>query len=297
LTFNRGLDAIAGRRPLDNALLILIQQAETRGVLPRLIGVTRQYYADPENLQVVTEALNLDEGKGKLERCLFDSFPPADVGQWRKEMMRCERAVCRLETRTGRLLGTGTLIGPDQVVTNRHVIDWFVQSKVPPADIRARFDYKSDDQGGAALAGIAYGPAPSPVIADSPKDNLDYALIRLAVKAGEEKVPAKAEERRGWVVPDHHDFRAGEPLAIIQHPKGDPMKFAFGAVTAVKSSPARIEYGINTEGGSSGAPCFTPDWRLVGLHRSGSKEHNTGVPWSAIIADLTERGIPLSDPP
>ena len=60
----------------------------------------------------------------------------------------------------------------------------------------------------------------------------------------------------------------------------------------------RVTYTVNTEGGSSGAPCFNTDWELVALHHSGDPnfdpdhkpEYNEGIPIAAIVALLTERG-------
>lgn len=297
LTFGRSLDAIVGRRPLDNTLLIMIDKADARGLLPRLIVVARQYFADTEGLRAFAEELQLDEGKGQLERCLFTHCPPADVDRWRHDMVRCERAVCRIEAGSGTILGTGALIGPDLVVTNRHVIDWFDEKKVPLSELRARFDCKVDGNGGTVLDGKVHRLASSTIVAESPKNELDFALLRLATRAGEEQPTATREARRGWLVPDYHQFQVGEPLSIMQHPNGNPLKFAFGSVTGSRTAPERVDYTVNTEKGSSGSPCFTPDWKLVALHRSGTDKRNSGIPWSAILTKLSAAGITLPDPP
>ncbi len=41
-----------------------------------------------------------------------------------------------------------------------------------------------------------------------------------------------------------------------------------GAVTGLRGE-VRVRYEVNTEGGSSGSPCFDHGWRLVTLHHLG----------------------------
>src|SRR5205823_2724622 len=50
----------------------------------------------------------------------------------------CAQAVCRIEGRDGKPLGTGVLIGPELVLTNQHVL----KRKEHLESAVARFDYK-----------------------------------------------------------------------------------------------------------------------------------------------------------
>ena len=67
---------------------------------------------------------------------------------------------------------------------------------------------------------------------------------------------------------------------------------------AVNANRTRLTYKVNTEGGSSGAPCFSTDWELLALHHSGDPnfdldhkpQYNEGIPLEAILNLLTERG-------
>jgi V8-like Glu-specific endopeptidase len=60
----------------------------------------------------------------------------------------------------------------------------------------------------------------------------------------------------------------------------------------------RVRYTTTTEPGSSGSPCFGPDWQWVAIHHSGDPKYwaggkpafNEGIPASAIRRLLTERG-------
>ena len=68
-------------------------------------------------------------------------------------------------------------------------------------------------------------------------------------------------------------------------------------VIGVNANGTRLKYKVNTEGGSSGAPCFNTDWDLLALHHSGDPnfdsdhkpEYNEGIPIEAIVKLLTER--------
>lgn len=79
--------------------------------------------------------------------------------------------------------------------------------------------------------------------------------------------------KRGWIPVQGvtHDFQTDSFLAILQHPEGAPLKLAFDtqAIIGLKSKN-RVRYRTNTEGGSSGSPCFDADWNLIALHHSQS---------------------------
>jgi hypothetical protein len=94
------------------------------------------------------------------------------------------------------------------------------------------------------------------------------------------------------------------PLLILQHPKKPdqylqtvdlhPLRFAFDVVTEVNENSSRVRYKVNSEPGSSGSPCFDPDWNLVALHHSGDPreivpaEYNEGIPISSIRRALPD---------
>jgi V8-like Glu-specific endopeptidase len=69
-------------------------------------------------------------------------------------------------------------------------------------------------------------------------------------------------------------------------------------VIGANGNGTRMQYRVNTEGGSSGAPCFNTEWQLVALHHSGDPNfevdhkptYNEGIPVGAILKLLAERG-------
>jgi hypothetical protein len=240
---------------------------------------------------------------------------------FRTRLGQIETQVCRIEIPTprGTVFGTGFLLGPDVVMTNHHVMDVVISNKVKPDAAIFRFDYKriSDaivSQGAVfklAADWLLDSSPPSDVDSQrEPKpgvpkpDELDYALVRLEGSPGSTPAGHKPDPRdppRGWINVDKPAAAApGSPLLIMQHPDAAPLKLAMdmSGVIGLNGNATRLKYTINTEGGSSGAPCFNADWHLVALHHSGdpnfdaghTPEYNEGIPLQAILDLLAARG-------
>jgi V8-like Glu-specific endopeptidase len=84
----------------------------------------------------------------------------------------------------------------------------------------------------------------------------------------------------------------------MQHPKAEPLKLAFDtdAIIGLNPNGTTVTYRTNTEGGSSGSPCFDINWNLVALHHSGDPDwlnptYNAGTPFSAICSLLEKRDL------
>ena len=94
------------------------------------------------------------------------------------------------------------------------------------------------------------------------------------------------------------DFSAAAPLLIFQHPDGSPLKVApdFAGMIGLNPNGTRVRYKNNTDGGSSGSPCFNAEFEPVALHHSGdpkikgAADYNEGIPLRKIRALLRSRG-------
>ncbi len=254
----------------------------------------------------------------------------------------CIQIEARAGSKKGTIDGTGVLIADDLVLTNYHVMEPVIcgeeglqTSDDSPlgagyaariGDVRFRFDYRVLPDG-TRLDGTSHDLTRSPAtpwLVDSSRlspldllhptnecpreDELDYALVRLSRAAAQDRV-ANGSGLRGSVElpaipPAVHE---GASLIILQHPEGTPLKLDFNAVTKCNGNGTRIEYHLNTLGGSSGSPCFNYRWDLVALHHSGYKgslsppvreaqlsSFNEGVPMTAIRHLLEQRGVRLS---
>jgi hypothetical protein len=243
-----------------------------------------------------------------FERNVRPNLPQLDVHVWLSRLETIERQVCRVEI-SGNAAGTGFLVGPDAVLTNWHVVE--AAKKAGTLDkIVCRFDYlklvNGTRQPGVP---VALNPAgcvsfrtysaaertKTPDVPEPTGDELDYALLRLERPVGREDQGGA----RGWIkLPDTEmPMKKGDPLIIVQHPDGSPMKLALDtdAVISVNANRTRVKYATNTEAGSSGSPCFTLDWDLAALHHFGDPAwvepvYNQGVPAQLIRRKIIEDG-------
>ena len=204
----------------------------------------------------------------------------SDPVTWRLMHEIREGQLCLLEipTAEGLKLGTGCLIGPDVILTNWHVARGLDPGK---GEAWAIFDHKRDADGSIRSQSVAL--AGDPLLASSPIEELDFAVLRLAEPVG---------RRRGWTVlpGEGRVLREGEPLTILQHPDGEPLKVDTDAYRGEGPEGTRYFYTTNTLPGSSGAPCFDKGWEMVALHQGAEDEHNRGIPTHRIRNNLEERG-------
>jgi S1-C subfamily serine protease len=165
-------------------------------------------------------------------------------------------------------VGTGFLIGPTQLVTNRHVIDKLTLGTgwLAPDQAHVRF-------------GQEYGPTPEPVpIAvvevQAAHEELDIAVLRI------EEPPSKA-----FPIPvEDMQTAVGAQVAAVGYPMGNEgvipaitIQFAnrFGVKRAspgevLSVSNSLLLHDCTTLHGNSGSPVLAlDDARLVGVHSDG----------------------------
>ena len=223
-----------------------------------------------------------EEVKEYDERLIWKAVEFAGTAEFRAAMIQREAAVCRVEFPEGAGEGTGFLVSPDLLFTNYHVLEDFIEQRQPPVPVTFRFDYQANADGTKVNDGRLVKLATTDWLVRSSKaQDLDYALVRLSEKVGDQPV---AGGTRGWLSPVSHTFETGESVFLLQHPKAAPLKIASGGVARVEAR--RIHYLANTLPGSSGSPVFTSDWKLAALHRGGDAIANIGIPLSTILAEL-----------
>ncbi len=250
---------------------------------------------------------------------------------WREKMTRVEGQVCHITYPVpgkGPMRGTGFLVGPDAVLTNYHVMQFVIAGQVSPQQVECRFDYKQLVDGTTPYTPVKlaaewdidhspYSAAEAKLTPDAvppTADELDYTLVRLAEPLGNKpwaKSPGNDAPNRGWVcVPeDAAVFPDAEPMPIIiaQHPDGRSMELAIDTAGVdrakglwLNAARNRVRYATNTEGGSSGSPCFDFDWRLVALHHYGDPAYghppayNQGVPITEVRKRLAKKPAALA---
>jgi endonuclease G len=159
--------------------------------------------------------------------------------------------------------GTGWMIGPRLMITAHHVVNARGDGEADASDpdlhkqassATATFDYDGEGHEGRRIEVDAL---------EACDPQLDFALLRL--KTDPEVPPLELAEH-----PPRIDERHHPPLNIIQHPQGRPKQVALrnNLATTAKGRPTDLGYFSDTEIGSSGAPVFDDNWRVVAIHRA-----------------------------
>jgi V8-like Glu-specific endopeptidase len=299
LQLGRNLEEIsASSHNIRTVALALIVWAQAGGYLGEL--TSGALAAKPDNPQLKAFAAMMASASGAAarvepptstpaankevyERLIWKAVAFAGTAEFRTAMAEREGRVCRVEYPEGFGQGTGFLVGPDLLFTNYHVLEDFIEKRQPPVAVACRFDYQANADGTKVNDGRVVKLAASDwLVRSSPIKELDFALVRLAERAGDDQMPGGGT--RGRLTATPHAFEVGEAVFVLQHPKAAPLKIAAGGVAKVEER--RIHYLANTLNGSSGSPCFTSDWQLAALHRGGDDIANIAIPFSAILADL-----------
>lgn len=323
------------RFPLQVASLV--KKANNQGWLPALLGGLQQHAPDAEDLQDVIrtalataparQVLDLAAGGRGLsnkEQAELQEILPGGAIVDLGTMQRRVRCVCRIDyadlSPPG--VGTGFLVAPDLVLTNWHVVkrveDAPDANKPEVAkELRFRFDLLERAAAVEAKGRCTGAKADngSPILRSSPAagmelkggtgepgmDALDYALIRLADRVGDDPVGGEGKPgTRG-----HFQLHASIPkplpesaLMVLQHPMRGELQFAIGKVLGPNGTGSRVKHTAATQRGSSGSPVLDPALAPVALHngtRSGTEQekqaYNTAVPLAHIVRDLADAGM------
>lgn len=130
-------------------------------------------------------------------------------------------------------------------------------------------------------------PKPLEEICD---DRLDFALIRLSEPAGNMPPKQLRSATRKWLTLDDlaKEPTGNSQILIAHHPGGADLRLSVGLFRDHAAASRRVRYLAPAVRGSSGAPCFSSEWKPYALHNAGYPKVpvNQGVPlkliWDAI---------------
>lgn len=212
------------------------------------------------------KAQRLQAAAGRLESVFggdrFDS-----LRNYRDGLARFE-SVVRVSRTDGSGGGTGFVLPgrllsknlPDALVlvTNAHVLSEDDAQRragaLHPTEVVVRFHGRDD------VPSDRDHTVRAPLLFSSPPDQLDCAIAAFETPPPPPKVPLPVAQTLPVV-------NQSTQIRIIGHPEGGGISLSVSVF--LDHEAQRLHYRTATEGGSSGSPAFTSDWRLVGLHHAG----------------------------
>ncbi len=309
----------------------VLQNAQMEGWRDQFLLAVR--YARPQNpvflrlhqhwgLSATSEEQDL--GSDNLQALINANDGFVDVDAFRTRMGEAEGRVCRIELgipgQQDPGFGTGSLVAPDIVLTNHHVMEKVIDEEIPAENVTFRFDYKKLGLNEGTTYGLKgstkddwlidhspYSQADKTGVGEPGTEEMDYALVRLSGAAGggyvggADRADAEAQ-LRGFleIAADPKLPPKDSAVLILQHPSGDTLKLAIGKSKGADrpADPARLRYDTNAKKGSSGSPCFDVNWNFVALHHAGDPNFheifnvsfNQGVPIKKVRDLINKRG-------
>lgn len=225
-----------------------------------------------------------------LQSILHTASGMADAELFRRKFPISADQICRVLI-DRKPVGTGFLVKPRIVATAWHVIRSLVEwepaeNRFVPTDTskdRLTFEFGLpvvQVQGGSASSqSMTMPPTAQWLTAASPchrleidgrlpddhaelVDHYDYALIQLSsiVRMDLPGLPLESHARLG---------AREEPILIMQHPYGAPLRHDCKLAEPANPPAYRVAHNVNTDKGSSGAPCLNEYFNVAGLHQSG----------------------------
>ncbi|RKT79432.1 V8-like Glu-specific endopeptidase [Terracoccus luteus] len=268
---------------------------------------------------------------GSLQTFTSSVYSPTDARVAARRMLLASDLVCRIDV-DGDQQGTGILVAPTLVATAAHLVGTLVDasptggsSPLPGSSKRVSVtfgdmaDLLEDSDQPTLLKGTPAPLAASWLAFYSPPavnelsntfeidstDGIgaegpwDIAILRLAHPR-----PFRT------VKPPRRLPRQPFQVHVLHHPsdgagKGLPLLWSIGRVDRrLGDPPLRLLHSANTSGGSSGAPVFDSQFRVIGIHQAGGvlppavqdAANNRAVPVTPWVSQLAGLELPDAAP-
>lgn len=265
---------------LAGSLEALVSQAKAdkpnspqRPILDAVLScVEPEASAEPRNSDGTARFSEGEEDVLQDEALLFQDDLTISVGKLDgliltlQAMQRLMGAVCLLRVEADhqgtlrKSAGTGFRVGKEHVLTNHHVL---CPSNGQLLKVGAYFGYETDAADNQLAATRLEGDVAS-VVAEAPTD---WGVLRVP------GIPDASPivDLTSIAVPAR-----GDAAYILQHPGGLTKRLAFVRNTVTDTMENMVHYLTDTQAGSSGAPVFDAQGKLIALH------HRGGTPTTAI---------------
>ncbi len=160
--------------------------------------------------------------------------------------------------------GTGSMVGDGLLLTNNHVL----QSVAEARRSFVEFDFEYDE---LYRPKRTYHFALDPDAIFVTDRSLDFTFV--GVRSTEANGQPLSQFGYIRMIEDTGKALVGEPVTIIQHPKGGLKQVALRDSKIIGLAPndngGFLHYTTDTEPGSSGSPVVNDQWQMVALHHAG----------------------------
>ncbi|MFE9789697.1 trypsin-like serine peptidase [Nocardia salmonicida] len=165
-------------------------------------------------------------------------------------------------------MGTGSLVSPQLLLTNNHVLPTPGAAESVVIEFRAEVD-------------IDNVPGPTTRFRLAPADffvtdkHLDYTVVRVAPGPD----GAAPGTTFGWnpLIAKPGKIVIGEAMNVVGHPSGRLKEISIRHNRLDLQLDDFLHYASDTEPGNSGSPVFNDQWEIVALHHAGvPKKDDTG---------------------
>jgi len=246
------------RNTINHSLLSILSKIEKESASPATEAKKPYTIPDNEGLEKIIDK---------------NGLKPID---WYHKVSQYSKSVCKIHTADG-YVGTGFLVEGGYIFTNNHVIESAAIAQY--SKVEFGYDAKGADS-------TFYNLDHRDFVTSK---QLDYTKVK--VSANQEALSKWGTLKISSVLP-----KQVEDLVIIQHPQGRVKEIAYSEGTKNSIWEHRLHYKITTEPGSSGAPVFNINWKVVAIHHAGGnlkvnaagdeKYTNEGILFKYINADL-----------
>lgn len=266
--------ARSGARDYRARIAALVSWAIADGRVADLLSISLRGNPNSARLRLLNEAAGLVRGTSTLIDGIRTALPEGGEEAWNRGLAEVRRQVCLIKTEK-QAAATGFLVGPDQIMTHAVVLSdgrW--------AGGTVAFET-------ATGSPQTYGVLSEPILVA--EDGV--VVLQLDGHAGRDAtadLEVSGTRARGWITP-----RSGRSetnaLVIVQYIEARELAVSVDADGLIGRDGPLIHYRTSTHLGSSGAPCFDEQWRLVGMHRGVDEDSaatNHGLSIESILEQL-----------
>ena len=293
---------------LAKLIAVLKQVNQNRDVMMKM---------NPYSSNDLAEILGIEDKLGsEAKTTFFTGFDSAPLDALTVEKLRILMPMA---------YGTGFLVGRNYLLTNHHVLP----SAKEAEEFLAQFGYQKDLFGRTTLpveyeldssffvtsAKLDYTlvklhPLPQPLgdagdnfgylrMSEDPKTIAPPLTVEEAEKLGIVAQLSPEVQKRLYqksILQNQPSGLPGEPVNIIQHPKGQPKQIVLSSNRMLEITDTYLRYEADANFSSSGSPVFNQQWQLVGLHHAALSDDKPddkpniigqeGIRISRIVEDL-----------